>query len=215
MNYVEQLCDGFSTTDIFETNDMFFVIRFVESRKKLDYTFHTNYIPERQLLQDQIISEYLEKCTYCKRKELILTGGAMGAGKGHILRQMHNNKELNLNQFVIADSDKLKYDLPEMQILLRCNKEFAGTLVHKESIFIQELLFREAIAEEQCVIIDGSLKDAEWHKKFILEVRKEHPDYKIKIIHVKAPFGNLLKQEYITQLQNGSPCTGTYNKRCS
>lgn len=64
---------------------------FSDIRRSLDYTFHSNYVKERQLFQDDIIIQTLEDPIItdlhgntCARPEypwLVFTAGAMGAGE--------------------------------------------------------------------------------------------------------------------------------------
>jgi hypothetical protein len=64
---------------------------FSDIRQRLDYTFHSNYVKERQLFQDDIIIQTLEEPIItdlhgntCARPEypwLVFTAGAMGAGE--------------------------------------------------------------------------------------------------------------------------------------
>ncbi len=64
---------------------------FADIRQRPDYTFHSNYVKERQLFQDDIIIQTLEEPIItdlhgntCARPEypwLVFTAGAMGAGE--------------------------------------------------------------------------------------------------------------------------------------
>ena len=48
-----------STEEIYESNDMHFYGPYAHVRKTLDYSYHSNYTRERQILQDAIISHFI------------------------------------------------------------------------------------------------------------------------------------------------------------
>jgi hypothetical protein len=59
--------------------------RWISFRQRLDYTHHVNYCRERQLWQDQLISNVVVRTTRQQRPWLVFTCGAMGSGKGYAL----------------------------------------------------------------------------------------------------------------------------------
>lgn len=75
----------------FGSDEHKFYGEFADIRRCLDYTFHSNYVKERQLFQDDIIIQTLEDPIItdlhgntCARPEypwLVFTAGAMGAGE--------------------------------------------------------------------------------------------------------------------------------------
>lgn len=178
-----------STSEIFGTASNEKYGSYITVRNVMDYTYHDKYVEERQLFQDKIVKKYISyaNCTKSKEKRhLIFTAAPMGAGKSHVLKRLNKTGDIDLSTYVMADPDRIKHDLPEMKIYLHTDRKTAGTLLHKESAYIQELLFRQALHMGKSVIIDGTLKDVEWNKQFINSVRNDHPDYKISIYHVRC-----------------------------
>lgn len=155
--------------------------RFRSIRKTLDYTFHKKYPIDRQILQDNIVTKFLDNrpCTL-RNPSLILTAGAMGAGKSHVIRYCLGNR---YDKFVVADVDRIKYHLPEMQNLMENDPYQVGKMLHSEACTIHEILFKEAISRKCDVIIDGSLRNADFFKKFLPNVRNTHT---VTIVHVVA-----------------------------
>ena len=52
------------------------------TRALLDYKhYHVHYVPERQLIQDQIIHTFLDSGVKMEKPWLVYTAGPMGAGK--------------------------------------------------------------------------------------------------------------------------------------
>ena len=57
-----------------------FVGEFQQSRRELDYSWHTHYSPTRQLLHDRIVRSMLTPVPASARPWLVFTAGAMGSG---------------------------------------------------------------------------------------------------------------------------------------
>lgn len=157
------------------------------SRAALDYTWHTHYTPARQAVQDGIISAFLDGGCVSERPWLCLTAGAMGAGKSRTVRWLHAEGIFPLHRFVVVEADRVKSLLPEMPAYVRENRRLAGTLLHRESCFIAEILEREAIARSKNVLVDSSLRDAHWYDLIFRGLRAARPHYRIAILMVTAP----------------------------
>lgn len=79
------------------------------------------------------------------KPRLIFTGGAMGAGKSFALKRISPQINVKLNEFVRVDPDQIKEELPEFELLKKENPDVAGSQVHLESGFIQELIVESAL----------------------------------------------------------------------
>lgn len=168
-----------STADLYKSEDFVFVGDFVESRSRVDFSYHSNYQAARQLVQDRIIHKYLKYGKSASSPKIIFTAGVMGVGKGYILKKMDRSKEINLQDYLWIDPDQIKDELPEMT-------KIGGTRVHKESGFIEEIILSEALKQSKNIIVDGSLTSLVRHKMLFESIRKEYPHYIIEIIYVKA-----------------------------
>eukprot|EP00614_Pseudopedinella_elastica_P032078 CAMPEP_0172634592 /NCGR_PEP_ID=MMETSP1068-20121228/195376_1 /TAXON_ID=35684 /ORGANISM="Pseudopedinella elastica, Strain CCMP716" /LENGTH=416 /DNA_ID=CAMNT_0013446567 /DNA_START=209 /DNA_END=1459 /DNA_ORIENTATION=+ len=175
---------------------------FVGHRQTLDYTYHKRYSAARQLFQDEIVRHFLltvvrdaETNMFCERPKapwVVFTAGAMGAGKSHAMRWMAEQGHFPLASFVQVDPDMIRYRLPEMAGYLSRNQDEAGSLTHKEAGFIQEILTLEGLKRGKNVIVDGSLRNAEWNKVFFSRIRAEYPEVRLAIIHVVCSAENVL-----------------------
>src|SRR5216684_1533101 len=88
-------------------NDIDFVGSFIEFRKLIDYNYYSNYTPERQLLQDNIIYDIIDpyKTNYKnKNKWVIYLCGIYGSGKGHVLKSLKTPKEHVALRFLIKSN---------------------------------------------------------------------------------------------------------------
>ncbi|MGK3738104.1 MAG: pantothenate kinase [Bacillariaceae sp.] len=111
-------------------------------RTTLDYSFHTNYTFERQMLQDSIITDMLNEAyildesgnvgTVATDPWMVFTAGAMGAGKSFTIRVLVEKEWFPLSAFVIVDPDEIRRLLPEYQLYITENPEMAGELTRKE-----------------------------------------------------------------------------------
>ena len=99
-----------STEDNHASDDMVFVGAYSEVRSILDYSYHRNYTPERQLLQDGVVAEMLSQsqivdrhgqtCTTPTQPWVVFTAGAMGAGKSWVIKQMMKEEVFPLMAFI-------------------------------------------------------------------------------------------------------------------
>ena len=76
--------------------------------------------------------------------------------------------------------------LPEMETYIKQNPEMAATLTHKESGYIAEVAEAAALASSFHVLVDGSLRDADWYIGVFKRIREQYPHYRIGILHVIA-----------------------------
>ena len=81
----------------------------------------------------------------------------------------------------------------------------AGYLTQKEVGYISEVLILHALDEGKNVLIDGSLRDAEWYMQYITNIKARYPHTKIAIIHITAPedivFSRALRRAALTGRQ--------------
>jgi len=179
--------------------------RHTDLRSTIDYTYHSNYIPTRQLLQDNIISHILEKNHYHSERIIdahngrsclaptspwiVFTAGAMGSGKSYTIRHLASLGRFPIEQFIAVDPDEIRRLLPEWQSYLDHNAEMAGERTRKEAGLIAELLTQIALRDGRNVLVDGSLKDSDWYKDYFLGLREEYGEIglRIGILHITAP----------------------------
>lgn len=183
-DYVQSLEQ--STADLYKSSDRVFVGDFTESRSKVDFSYHSNYQIERQIVQDRIIHKYLRYGKSDESPKMIFTAGVMGVGKGYVLKKMDRSKQINLQDYLWIDPDQLKDELPEMKTYVNLDPKTAGTKLHKESGFIQEIILSEALKQNKNIIVDGSLTSLIRHKMLFESIQRDYPQYTIEIIYVIA-----------------------------
>jgi len=125
-----------------KSDNMNFYGKFSHIRRTLDYSFHTNYTFERQMLHDMIITDMLNEAYICDIDGnigtiaadpwIVFTAGAMGAGKSYTLRILVEKERFPLPAFVIVDPDEIRRLLPEYHMYIADNPELAGELTRKE-----------------------------------------------------------------------------------
>ena len=175
-----------STEELHRSAEAIFTGPFAATRATLDYAWHGHYTPARQAVQDAIIAGMLLSGRASAHPWLVHTAGAMGAGKSHAVRELARARAFPLPAFVWIDPDRVKDALPEARALVAADPAGAGTRAHKESVLIAEIAEAEALARGKSVLVDGSLRDAEWYAKKFVRLRADHPRYRFAIVHVTA-----------------------------
>jgi len=91
-----------------------------------------------------------------------------------------------LKAFAEVDPDKLRELLPEFKEYNKRDSNTAGFLTQKEVGYLSEVLTLDALHEGKNVLVDGSLRDAEWYSKYIKDLRVQFPLLNIGILYVTA-----------------------------
>lgn len=166
-------------------------------RPLLDYTYHRKYTAERVKVQDDIIDGLIvgkHLCAHEMMPWVIFTAGAMGAGKGYVMKWMNKNGHLPLQDVVIVDPDQIRQLLPEWEAYVKHDAESAGDKTQKEAGCIAEILGYLALRNRKHVIFDGSLRDYAWYKGYFRKLREHFPGIRIMIIHIEADRDEVLRR---------------------
>lgn len=210
---------GQSSTSTSSTDDGL-VGRFAALRRQLDYSYHRVYTPERQHVQDKILSAMLEQAHVGGRacaspptsagernvpqqqqqRWAVFTAGVMGAGKTHTIEWLAKMDRFPLSSFVWVDPDQIRQCLPEFEYLVRYNAAHAGDRTRKEAGMMAELLTLAALEEGTSVLVDGSLRDVEWYNNYFALLRHKYPGIRIAIFHVTAPHEAVLERAAVRSL---------------
>lgn len=191
-----------STEGNYIYSGMHFEGKYKSIRSSLDYTYHRNYTPKRQLLQDSIITHILQKhnvnitdsdgnsCISPRNPWIVFTAGAMGSGKSYTIRHLAAKDRFPLESFVTVDPDEIRRLLPEFELYLDHSPEMAGEHTRKEAGFIAEILTQIALVAGRNVLVDGSLNDSDWYRNYFNILRRDHGNgnnLRIGILHITAP----------------------------
>lgn len=197
-----------STEEMHQSQDMSFYGNYTDIRSTLDYNYHSNYNEQRQLFQNSIVEKMIEehmmkdtshqnscssilgtttKSSY--NPWIVFTAGAMGAGKSHSIRALHNANRFPLESFLVVDPDEIRRMLPEFEMYLEHYPELAGEKTRKEAGLIAEILTQVALNMGLNILVDGSLRDAHWYENYFAELRRSHGGrgLRIGILHITAP----------------------------
>lgn len=171
---------------------------FAKIRASLDYNYHGNYIESRQIFQDRIVEKLLDGTTVhdeanglvCKTPTepwIVFTAGVMGAGKSHTMKQVSSKGLFPLKSYVIVDPDEIRSHFPEYHLYANESPETAGELTHREAGYITEIATTAALQRGYNVLVDGSLRDAQWYQDYFKSLKKEYKVLRIAIVHITAP----------------------------
>lgn len=111
----------------------------------------------------------------------------MGAGKSHTMQYLVEKGRFPLSAFVRVDPDEIRSHFPEYQLYVKHFPDRAGELTRKEAGYLCEILTLAALQAGKNVLLDGSLRDADWYKGYFGRLREEFPLLKLAILEVTAP----------------------------
>ena len=165
--------------------------KFALARSRLDYSYHRNPAFTRQELQDAILSRVVSAAAAVVpsqqgRPWIVFSAGAMGVGKGYVLSTLYKSGLFPMDCFLKIDPDMLKVELPEMSGYLRVDRESAATKIHRESTQMADVLFEYALLNRTPMLVDGSLRDVDYHRSLFKRIRSDFSEFKIAILHVTA-----------------------------
>jgi len=175
-------------------------------RPLLDYTYHRKYSEQREAVQDNLIMQMCRNCARLGNEMLpwvIFTAGAMGAGKGYVMRWMDKNGYVPLQNFITVDPDAIRQMLPEWNLYVAADPEKAGDMTQKEAGCVAEILGYRALRDRFNVIFDGSLRDTKWYKSYFQRLRDNFPGIRIMILHVVAEKEEVLAHAHARALETG------------
>lgn len=163
---------------------------FASERAALDRTYHARYLPARRRLQDELIAQALRVFPGDLGPEenpwLLLTAGAMGAGKTSMVAWLERQGMFPLQKYIHVDPDAFRARLPEWSAYVRADPETAGNLTRKETNLMTEVTTLAAMARGLHVWQDGSLRNADFFLSWIPRIRQLYPNYRVAILHVTA-----------------------------
>eukprot|EP00391_Amoebophrya_sp_Ameob2_P000399 CAMPEP_0179002314 /NCGR_PEP_ID=MMETSP0795-20121207/11928_1 /TAXON_ID=88552 /ORGANISM="Amoebophrya sp., Strain Ameob2" /LENGTH=176 /DNA_ID=CAMNT_0020695947 /DNA_START=3 /DNA_END=530 /DNA_ORIENTATION=- len=136
----------------------------------MDYGYHGYYTPNRLQWQDELIKHVVTKTEPIHRPWLIYSCGAMGAGKGHVMRWLTAQNFIPMEKAVRIDPDVFKAVMPEFDGYVGIDKFRSGTYCHTESGAIQEIALEASLRMSQNIWVDGSLRNTEWYREQIQDV---------------------------------------------
>ena len=177
-------------------SDACFFGDYVAERRTRNYHYHSNFSRSRQLFQDSLVRAALLAGVESDAPRLIFTAGPMGAGKGYALKLVAPQVGVNLDEFLKIDPDQIKELLPEYQMLKKKDPTIAGSQVHQESGFVQELVLERALKLSKNIVLDGSLRDWQWYLKEIERIQTEYPAYRnrLDIVVVQASEATVMRR---------------------
>jgi len=118
--------------------------------------------------------------------------GSLCAGQHSTLKTFQENGFMPLLSYILIDVDEVRHLLPEFKTYIEESPHCADALSRKEAGNICEITEAEAMKAGKNVIINCSPLKSNWYSKEISRIRRQHPKYKIAIIHITAPLEKVL-----------------------
>ncbi|WP_249870783.1 zeta toxin family protein [Oceanobacillus saliphilus] len=156
----------------------------MENTTKEIFYINNEYNNIRSLLHQYIIETSIDNCerdtNTSIEKEAILVGGAPGAGKSKIVKDI-----IGTNKYVIIDADEIKSFLPEYTSALIYNKKsIAADLVHEESSDIANSTIYASIDESSSFLFDGTMKNTKKYSKLISSLKEMNYTVNLVVVDV-------------------------------
>lgn len=176
---------GLSTFQNYESTTRELIGSFVKVRQKLDLAYHKYYVPERQIFQDQIVKHIIgnKSCNY-ESPFIFFLAGQLGSGKSYSLQYL--GERFDWSNYILVEFDMIRQMLPEYHEYNSIDKNEAGYKTQKECGYIAEILTGVALRKKCNIVIDGTLQNFKYYSGFFEKLRKNHPKYRIGILHVTS-----------------------------
>lgn len=175
---------------------------FKEFRRRLDRSYHHDYMPSRQALQDSIIRTLLSSDNHCENHSQVFPSKEEkcfqmegGSPPEHLAGEHQDTTPWIVFTAGIYGAGKshtigklqdlgcfpprssfVGVDPDEIRRMLPefslYRADLAGALTQKEAGMIAELLTDIALSSGKNVVVDGSLRDAAWHEGYFRSLRK-------------------------------------------
>jgi len=190
-NYSGSTVDNYGRRDVSYDDELYPKGTF-STVKDLDYGYHAHYSAVRSTWQMYWIRKVLDRApavSSTRRPWIIFTSGAMGAGKGYVMKWMSDQGYFGLENVVHVDPDFFKSEMPEKEGYLREGSSAADAAAksHRESAMMMEVAVRQAMAKRCNVWEDGSLQNADWYGQRFESIRNKVDDlsgYRIALVHI-------------------------------
>lgn len=186
---------------------------FRAQREQLDFAYHGHYRKLRQEFQDLWMKRVVDRVPSGNRKPwAIFTAGAMGAGKGYVMKWLNDQGMISLESIAHVDPDYFKKILPEWAGYLDYQSQTegrvqAGSQCHRESGLMVELAAGSCLQGRRDFWEDGSLRDADWYSKVIFKKIRDFqtgPPFRIALFHIQV--GS--REQLLQQVKKRSLITG-------
>jgi len=111
------------------------------------------WTPERQILHNKIVDEFLEAGTPVDQPVAYMTGGGPASGKSMIFRTGKVNLPKNV---VTIDSDEIKKSIPDYKDLVKSKDGRAAAFGHEESSMLSKRVLSQASVDKKNLFLDGT-----------------------------------------------------------
>lgn len=160
----------------------------VNRRETANGRFKADNDKGREELHKQIIEMIVKPCD-CENNPqppiAILVGGGTASGKTY-LRKMKIEKKLEDKgiPYCLVDADDIKLKLPEYHHYLQFQPEKATLFVHKESVYIGDLLLKHLINKRYTFIYEGTMARRQKYKELVRSLKRANYDIHVWIADI-------------------------------
>lgn len=114
-----------------------------------------------------------------KTPEVVLMAGLPGSGKSTVADRISG-------EHVVVDPDRIRDLIPMYQSSFNADPKTAAVRWHQAAIQLQFPIVDRSLSENRDIIIDGTMRDTAFFKGLIERIRRDHPNYKVRLIYVSV-----------------------------
>jgi len=164
------------------------------SALKEQYELRLSDGPKTQEIHQSIFADFVGEGQSSPKPVLLFTAGPMGAGKTFVLEALAKAGYYEKERFETVNPDLIEPKIPEYREFYSLAPEEAATILHKESGQIADELLERALKSGKDIIVDGSLRNAQWYQGEFQRIRREYPSYGILILYTRASSSKILER---------------------
>lgn len=143
------------------------------------------WTPRRSELHRKILNSYTSnKPTQEKPKAILLAGGG-GSGKSFIYESKIKGEIGDHESFVYLNSDDVKEELPEYNILLNSATNIAASKTHEESSYIVKEILSDSISKRQNLVYDAVLGNPYRARELVENLKRSGYEVELHYVDTK------------------------------
>ena len=110
------------------------------------------------------------------------------------MKQLASRGLFPLQSYIVVDPDEIRSHFPEYHVYATQSPKRAGELTHREAGYVTEIVTAAAMERGYNVLVDGSLRDHEWYRKYFASLRGKYKKLRIAILHIIAPADSIFER---------------------
>jgi hypothetical protein len=158
----------------------------------LDKEYYKTITDKDREIAFRTLQQFQGKGKISAHPQLIMSAGAMTAGKTTTFEKFESEKLIDRDSFTIIDPDEMKALIPEYVKQSQNRDTMAGSNFHLLSMYMGDILLGWNLLQKKSSVYMTSLRYMPSGRELIERVRRDHPNFQITIIYVRSPVATLM-----------------------